>query len=243
MNRMERYLTCAFALALCAGHGLRAQVTGTIRFDLAPAGTTRYVVDGRYRMSERQVELMEGPHRFVFWAPERRMLDTTINVAGGRVIDVPVTLRYSEEFIAWRKRSDRGRVERAWARHAPPVLMVGAGAWAIASYVRHEQAYSDLKALASEYATSVDPGRIADIKAEVLPEAKNALRETGTGMVVAGGVFALATAATIFLRMRYRDRDVEPFEDRERLRFEGLVWSPVPGGGLLGASLSMPLHR
>jgi hypothetical protein len=243
MNRSARCLMFASVLGSCAAGGLRAQASGTIRFDLAPAGTARYVVDGRYRMSERQVDLLEGPHRFVFWAPERRMLDTTINVVGGRVIDVPVTLRYSEEYIAWRKRSDRGRVERAWARHAPPVLMVGAGAWAIASYVRHGQAFRDLNDLATEYATSVDPGRIADIKAEALPNAKNTLRSTGTGMVVAGGVFALATAATIFLRMRYRDRDVEPFEDRERLRFEGLVWSPIPGGGLLGASLSIPLQR
>lgn len=243
MNGGARSLMFACALCQCVVGGLRAQVTGTIRFDLSPAGTTRYVVDGRYRMSERQVDLLEGPHRFVFWAPERRMLDTTINVAGGRVIDVPVTLRYSEEFITWRKRNERGRVERAWARYAPPALMVGAAAWAVASHVKHEQAYRQLEALASEYATSVDPGRISDIKAEALPEAKNTLRATGTGMVLAGGVFALATAATIHFRIRSRDRAVEPFEDKERLRFEGLVWSPMPDGALWGASISMPLHR
>ncbi len=243
LNAARLWMTVAGLLGWLAIPDLYAQTTGRLLLDLSPAGNTSYVLDGKYRMTDRQLDLMEGPHRFVFWAPERRMLDTTITVLGGRSLEVSIALRYSEEYLTWRKRNERGRVERAWARYAPPIAMLAGAGWAIASYVEQEQAYDDLSALESEYAASLDPGRIADIKADAIPDAKDALDRARTGLVVSGGVFALATAATIYFRLRSRDRVPEPFEDKERLRFEGLVWSPSPHGTVWGASLSMPLHR
>lgn len=220
-----------------------AQRTGRLLLDMAPSGATTYVLDGKYRMSDRQLELMEGPHRFVFWAPERRMLDTTITVVGGGQVEVKVELRYSEEYVAWRKREDRARLDRAWARYAPPLLMAGSAAFAVASYVKHQQAYDDLQELVTEYSSSVDPRRIAIIKGEALPSSKEQLRDTRTSMIVSGGVLAASSVALVYFRHRAKERASEPFEDKERIRFEGLVWDQAPNGAVWGAQFTIPLGR
>lgn len=220
-----------------------AQRTGRVLLDLSPAGSSSYVLDGKYRMTDRQLELMEGPHRFVFWAPERRMLDTTITVVGGGQVEVKVELRYSEEYVAWRKREDRARLDRAWARFAPPLLMAGSAAFAVASYVKHQQAYDDLQELVTEYGSSVDPRRIASIKGEELPAAKDRLNDTRTGIIVSGGVLAASSVALVYFRYRAKERATEPFEDKERIRFEGLVWDRSPNGAVWGAQFTIPLGR
>ncbi|MEZ4756516.1 MAG: hypothetical protein R2817_06800 [Flavobacteriales bacterium] len=236
-------LTLGCVLMVFSTMDLRAQSTGRILFDLSPAGTTSYVLDGKYRMSDRQLELMEGPHRFVFWAPERRMLDTTIVVLGGGQVDVRIELRYSEEYIAWRRSAERANVRNAWLRYAPPVIMAGSAVMVVLSVMKHEQAFKDLNALTGEYRSSVDPARITAIKREELPDAKSTLAKTRTGLIASGSVFALSTAATFYLRHRARADATAPFEDKERVRFEGLVYAPLPQGAVWGASLSIPLAR
>ena len=230
---------CAILLAAVC----MAQRTGRLLLDLSPAGTTTYILDGKYRMSDRQLDLMEGPHRFVFWAPERRMLDTTIVVQPGAQVEARIELRYSEEYVAWRKQAARGTTGNKWLRYAPPVVLAGSAALVVVSLLKHEQAYEDLNALEGDYRAQLDPGRIAAIKRVDLPAAKDALSRTRTAALAAGGVFTLATAATLYLRSKARNNVQAPFEDEERVRFEGLVYAPLPQGTVWGASMSIPLVR
>jgi hypothetical protein len=245
MNWSDAYRSRKLALlctVLLAVPGM-AQRTGRVLLDLSPAGTTTYILDGKYRMSDRQLDLLEGPHRFVFWAPERRMLDTTIVVVPGAQVEARIELRYSEEYVAWRKREDRARLDRTWARYAPPVLMAGSAAFVVVSYIKHQRSYEDLQALVNEYDSSVDPRRIADIKQEAIPAAKDDLRTTRTAMVLSGGVFAASSAALVYFRHRAKIRSSEPFEDKERIRFEGLVWNQDPLQPAFGAQFTIPLGR
>jgi hypothetical protein len=240
---MIKCLSTCVVILLSATHMCTAQRTGRVLLDLSPAGTTTYILDGKYRMSDRQLDLMEGPHRFVFWAPERRMLDTTIVVLPGAQVEARIELRYSDEYVTWRKQNERASQQIGWLRYGPPVVMAGSAALMVVSFLRHEQAYKDLNALNDEYLAQVDPGRIADIKRVELPAAKDAFSRTRTGAVISSSVFVLSTAATLYLRNKARNTMQAPFEDKERVRFEGLVYAPLPQGAVWGASLSVPLVR
>jgi hypothetical protein len=63
-----------------------------------PGSGYAFVLDHQYRMQQREVDLIAGPHHFTFWAPERRMIDTTINVVEGRTREITILLPYSDEY-------------------------------------------------------------------------------------------------------------------------------------------------
>ncbi|MFN6114461.1 MAG: hypothetical protein ACK46C_01100 [Flavobacteriales bacterium] len=220
-----------------------AQSTGRLRLIMEPAGQTDYVLDGQFRMRDREVSLMEGPHRFVFWAPERRMLDTVLTVVAGGTSDVRISLRYSEEYIQWRKQAEQYETQPRRGLYAPPVIAAGAAAWMVVSYMNYSQAHRELDDLEEAYAASTDPGEISSIKSEDIPAAKDDFAKARTQTIVASSLFVVSTGATWYLRRKLSSRTAPVFEDKERTRFEGLVWVPGGTGGTWMAGLSIPLAR
>jgi hypothetical protein len=231
------------AVLLLTGTLSMAQSTGRLRLIMEPAGQTDYVLDGQFRMRDREVSLMEGPHRFVFWAPERRMLDTVLTVVAGGTSDVRISLRYSEEYIQWRKQAEQYETQRRWGLYAPPVIAAGAAAWMVVSYMNYSQAHRELDDLEEAYAASTDPGEISSIKSEDIPAAKDDFAKARTQTIVASSLFVVSTGATWYLRRKLSSRTAPVFEDKERTRFEGLVWVPGGTGGTWMAGLSIPLAR
>lgn len=217
------------------------QSTGKVRVFCEPGGCA-YVLDGKNRLSDREVTLMEGPHRFVFWAPERRMLDTTFMVLANTTRELKVQLRYSEEYIEYRRRADRHTRSDRWLRYGPPVVAVGAGAWAGISIKRAIDARKDLDALEDEYYTASYPAGLSDLKDDRIPAANKELRDARTMAYVSSGVFVASAAAAWYVRHKLR-KGPPVFEDKEKLRFDGLVW--IPGrdhGGAWMASLTLPIR-
>ncbi len=223
--------TCAFG-----------QSTGTVRIVCETPGCA-YVLDGRNRMSEREVTLMEGAHRFTFWAPERRMLDTTYLVLANATRELRVQLRYSAEYIDYRHAADRHRRNQRWVRYGPPVAMVGAAAWTAVSIKRLIDARKDLDALEQEYYDSSYPGGLRALKESRIPAANQELRQARTLAVVSSGVLAATAAGASYLRRRFARKGAPVFDDKEKLRFDGLSWMPAEQGpGLWLATLSLPLR-
>jgi hypothetical protein len=231
------------AVLVTFSHNAFGQVTGTLRLNMEPPGKTEYVLDTVYRMRDRELRLLEGPHHFVFWAPERRMLDTTITVVAGVTTDVRIGLRYSTEYIQWRKRSERYTTTRRWGLYGPPVVAAGAAAWMVVSYLNYRQAYEDLADLEGAYATSTDPGEIQRIKSTDIPNAKDDFAKARTTTIVASSLFVVSAGATWYLRRKLKENRPPAFEDRERARFEGLVWVPAQNGGTWAAGFTIPLAR
>lgn len=231
------------AVLLLTGTLSMAQSTGRLRLIMEPAGQTEYVLDGQFRMRDREVSLMEGTHRFVFWAPERRMLDTVLTVVAGGTSDVRISLRYSEEYIQWRKQAQQYETQRRWGLYAPPVVAAGAAAWMVVSYMNYSQAHRELDDLEEAYAASTDPGQISSIKNEDIPAAKDDFAKARTQTIVASGLFLVSAGATWYLRRKLSSRTAPVFEDKERTRFEGMVWVPGGTGGTWMAGLSIPLAR
>lgn len=220
-----------------------AQTTGQLRLLMEPAGSTSYVLDGKHRMSQRDVSLLEGPHRFVFWAPERRMLDTTITVVGGSIRDIRISLRYSEEYIAYLSRLKKYDSMQRWGRVVPPIVAGAAGVWALVSYLDYTAAHQDLVDLEGGYRTSSDPAGITRLKDVEIPAAKDDFQKARTQTYVATGVFVVATGAAYYLRRKTSSAQAPVFEDTEKVRFEGLVWTPdLRGGGFWTAGLTIPIR-
>ena len=233
-------LTCAQVhMGTCAF----AQLTGKLRLNCEPLGSCMYVVDGKHRMNDREITLMEGAHRFNFWAPERSILDTQIYVVPGITTQVDVQLHYSPEYISYRRKADNFRRNDVWMRYAPPVLAAGVGAWAVTSIVRYADASKRIDDLADEYVASGDPGAISDLKDRRMPDANSELRNAHTQMLVSSGLFVASAGAVLYLRHRLATRQAPVFEDKERVRFDGLVW--VPGrsdGGTWAMGLTIPIQ-
>lgn len=243
---VHRVAAAVIVLAWAHGHmGTRAvaQSTGTLRILCEPAGSCEYLLDGRHRKKDRELSLMEGPHRFVFWAPERRVLDTTLMVMPNALREARIQLRYSEEFIAYNRKLRRFQRDDRWLRYGTPVLAAGAGAWFGVSLWRTVDAQRAVDDLAEAYRTSASPAGIAELKRTDIPEANRELRQARTMAFVSGGALALSGAALWYVRSVRSKRQPPVFEDKERARFEGLAWMPAHDGhGAWMASLTLPLR-
>ena len=220
----------------------QAQSTGQLRFRFEPDRGMQYVLDGKYRMGDRELTLEEGRHTFTFWAPERLMMDTVFVVEPGRAKDVLVRLRYSQEYVDYRRAEERFESQRRIGRLWLPLATAGAGAWTTVAWIRLAQSHSTLVDLEDSYNALADPDRIEALKTTDLPNAQADLRNARTHAYVASGVFALSTAATVMLRKKLATRSAPEFKDQERIRFEGLVWEPGERRGTWAAALSIPIR-
>lgn len=235
--------SCLGTVLALMGPAAMAQATGTLRVFCEPAGSCQYVLDGKHRMNDREITLLEGQHRLVFWAPERRMLDTTFMVLGGRLSEARIQLHYSQEFIEFSRQADRHRRRDRWLKYGTPVLTVGAGAWAGISIAQALKARKDLDALADDYTTLSDPGALTALKDQRIPEANDALRRTRTMAYVSSGVFVLSAGAYWYAQKMRRASKAPLFEDKEKVRFDSLVWVPCRGGnGTWMAALTIPMQ-
>jgi hypothetical protein len=220
-----------------------AQTTGTLRVFCEPAGSCQYVLDGKHRMNDRELTLLDGPHRFVFWAPERRMLDTTFMIVGGEVREVRVQLHYAQDFIDFRRKADNHRRTDRWLRYGTPVITVGAAAWAGVSIAQAIKARNTIDDLSEEYITSSDPGAISELKNQRMPEANSELRRANTMAWVSGSLCVASAGAWWYAQKMRRQRQAPVFEDKEKLRFDGLVWVPNnTRGGTWTMGITIPMR-
>jgi hypothetical protein len=219
-----------------------AQSAGQLRFRFEPDRGMEYVLDGKYKLSDKELTLTEGPHRFTFWAPERLMLDTTLFLVADRTQEVLIRLRYAQDYVDHRRAEERFVRQERWGTYLPPVITGGAAAWATVSFLNYRKASRELDDLADSYRTSADPAGIQRLKEQEIPDAKADLKSARTQTIVATGVFAASAAATLIIRKRLAERKAPVFEDKERIRFEGLVHQPMGNGGIWSATFSLPLR-
>lgn len=221
----------------------RAQSTGTLRITCEPQATFSYLLDGKHRMKDRELTLMEGPHRLVFFAPERRMLDTTITIVPNAVNEARIQLRYSEEFVAFNKKLRRYERDDRWLRYGTPVLVLGSAAWLGVSTYQGIDAQRDLDRLRDDYAESTSPAGIDALKEERIPDANKRLRQSRVMAGVSGGLLVGSGALWFYMKKIRAKRPAPVFEDKEKARFDGLAFVPGPDGrGMWMAALTIPLR-
>jgi len=216
-----------------------AQVTGKLRLLIDPGGTFQVRVDGGPVLTTRELELSPGPHALRIWAPTRMVTDTSVVVAPDRMSDVILRLPVNPDYTAYRMDMRAfQRKRRAW-RLLPIGLTAGSGAWMLSTLKKQNDAYNQLQADRDNYDGATDPLVIARLKDEVLPARQDELAAARSRLTVATSVTVAMAAftATAFWRSSKFKRPV--YDDKQKLRFEGLAYAPAwqGDGGYLHLTL------
>lgn len=239
----EMARTVSFFIGLLIGSsGSFAQATGQVRIMSEPDLGMRYVLDNKYELNDREITLTEGDHRFIFWAPEHQMLDTSIFVMGNWTIDLKVKLRRPYEYVAYRSAVEKFERKQRLGRIIPPIVAGGIGVWAVISNINYANANSELQDLGDLYRTSSDPGEIFRLKEEQIPDAKDRFANARTQAYVSTGLFVASLGAVAYIRKKAAQAKPPVYEDQEKVKFEGLVWVPGPSGGTWATAITIPLR-
>lgn len=220
-----------------------AQNSGTLRLLVEPGHDFQFVVDYKHKLQKREVDLSEGLHHLSVWAPTRMIVDTSVFVVANRTSDLVMKLPLSPEFIAYKGELARYQVRKRWTLTAPILALAGGLTWTGIAYGKYSKARDRLASDRGNYAINVDPASIATLKNVTIPDHNKELRQARTGLFAATGVSVLSAAATWWL-MRRTARWEEPrFHDLQKVKFDGLAWSPDQDGGLFMAGLTIHLAR
>ncbi|MBK9287815.1 MAG: hypothetical protein IPN38_09035 [Flavobacteriales bacterium] len=231
----------AWAYALM-GTSAQAQGTGTLRFLVDPGNNYSFVLDGKYRMQEREMKLLEGPHTFTFWAPTRMMVDTVLRVLPDRTTDVLLRLPYSPEFVAYQRELAQVKKEQWVGRVLPSVVTLGTGIWAAISFANYKDAHDQLQADEDLYNSSASPNQIERLKSTDLPTHQEDFKQARTTFAISGGLFVASAAFTTWSIIKASRKPMPTFEDKEKVKFDGLVWVPDRRGGTWAMGLTIPIR-
>jgi hypothetical protein len=229
-------------LASCLIAPSIAQNTGTLRLIVEPGHDFEFIVDRKHRMKQREIKLVEGLHDLSIWAPTRSIVDTVVFVIADRTSDLVVRLPYSREYADYRhalSEYTNGRRLRA----VSPMILVAGLIWTGVSYGSYTRAYDQLETDRERYDTSVDPGLINKLKDIEIPEHKDDFSKARTSLYMGAALTAVGAGVLWYVRSTTKDLQRPSFEDREKVRFDGIAWHQVPGGGVWVAGLSIPLAR
>ena len=242
MNLRITLQTLALA-ALLPASALYAQTSGKLRLQIEPAATFTYRLDHQFTMDQREVELLEGPHHFSFWAPQRRIVDTTLTVVGGQTKEFQLRLPFSTEYLIYQRELRRYRSEKQLSRIVPSVITGGAILSTALSYAKLKIAHDQLERDRKEYDEQGAPYRITVLKEQTIPADKEAFRKAKVQLGVSAGIMLLSAGITAYVFQKSGKVQRPEFIDREKLRFEGLSWVPGPDGGIWQGGLTWNLGR
>ena len=230
-------------IAILLAFSSAAQTVGKLRLMVDPGNNFQFVLDHKYRMQQREVELATGQHHFSFWAPERVVVDTTLTVLENGMREVFVRLPFSPEYRAYQEEL-RVLKKRMWLEVAlPSVVTVGAGILTFSAFKRYQDAHDQLTTDEEAYRTGADPVQLKGLKEDVIPRHKDEFRDTRGIFFVTAGLFTAVAAGSAWMIVRYNKRSNPKFFDREKVKFDGLVWLPSHNsGGVLLAGLHLDLR-
>lgn len=227
MNRLGR--TVPFLFLMLAAQA-DAQTSGKIRLLVDPGATFEFKLDHQYRMQQREVELPAGPHHFSIWAPQRMVVDTTLMVVADQTRDFVLRLPISKEYHAYLTEYRAFRTKRQLHRIGPSVAAAAFAVWSISNWGRVKDAGEQLDADEVSYAALDIPADITELKEVTIPGHNEELRKTRTKAIVTTALAGVSVAGMVLLWNRTKGK-APVFEDKEKLRFERVSWSPEPFTG------------
>lgn len=220
-----------------------AQAPGKLRLMVDPGAGFEFVLDHRFRMQQREVELAPGPHHFSFWAPTRRVTDTTITVQSGVMKDFYIRLPYSPEYIAYNKQLSQWQAKRNLQRRLPILATAGAGVWTLVRYAKLKDAKEVLDGDRERYRLTAVPSDITKLKEVTIPQHKEEFRSERGKFYMAAGISLACAGVSYYLYRRTGKQEKPQFNDPEKVRFDGLVWLPGTDGGQWATQLSMTIGK
>lgn len=231
----------SLALLLAAGGNAVAQGKGEVRLAVQPQQGLQYILDGKERISDPGLMLEPGPHRFVFWAPNRSIVDTMINVIADSVITFRKVLPVPPEFRAHMKTLQRNGYKRLAYRGVPILFTATAAVLAVSANTKRMDADEALRAAEERYSTERNPTAIVGLKSSEIPARQDDLDRAHRAAMFWTGATVLGAAATVYGFIKAARIGDPVFEDHEKMRFDAMAWSEMNGFGLY-ATLQIPLR-
>lgn len=227
--------------AMVCAWPLVAQEKGEVRLHIAPYEGMQYLLNGVERGDARVLTLPPGDHRFAIWAPDRAIVDTTVTVVAGQALDLRKVLPMSPDYLAYRAARSKYNGRRLAWRGIPLLCTAVGGVFTVVSLNKQNTTYEALEAAEADYASLRDPAAIAKLKESIIP-ARLDDHKAARGQLLAAGTFTgLAVGATIYGFIRAAKLEKPAYEDREKVRFEGLAWQPGRAGGWC-MSVTVPIR-
>lgn len=231
----------SLALLLAAGGNAVAQGKGEVRLAVQPQQGLQYILDGKERISDPGLMLEPGPHRFVFWAPNRSIVDTMINVIADSVITFRKVLPVPAEYRAHVRTLKNNGYKRLAYRGVPILFTAASAVLAVSANKKRKDADEALRSAEDQYSTERNPAAIEILKTTEIPARQTDLDKAHRNTTLWTGATVLGAAATVFGFIKAA-RIVDPvYEDQQKMRFDAMAWSETNGFGLY-ATLQIPLR-
>jgi hypothetical protein len=163
-------------------------------------------------------------------------------VEAGRSKDIILRLPVSEEYAQYRRQLGQYQKERRYKITIPVAVTAGLGVFAGYSFLQHKASYDQLLDDKEAYRTGNSPAALSVLKNETIPEHEADFKSDRTRFIIAGGLFGCAAAYTVYSIIKYGERPKPVFEDKEKIKFDGLVWLPGERGGQLLMGLHINLR-
>ena len=232
----------SLACVIIAGASM-AQSSGKIRLQIDPQKTFTYKLDHRFTMQEADLELLEGPHHFSFWAPQRKVVDTTITMVEGTDKVFSLRLPFSTEYLVYQRdlRSYRKdmRVQRLLPVSATGLSLI----YTAVKFGQLKKAHDKLESDRTAYNDATSPYAITYLKGDVIPVHQDEFDKARSGYRVAAGITILFAGVTTYMYLRSAKRPKPEFRDSEKVRFDGLSWAPGVNGGEWNCGLTWNFTR
>ncbi len=229
------------AVALACSQGAVAQGKGEVRLAVQPQQGLQYILDGKERLSNPGVMLPPGPHRFVFWAPNRSIVDTTINVIADSVITFRKLLPVPAEYRAHDQMLKNNGYNRLAYRGVPILITAASVVLAVSANKKRKDADEALRTAEDSYSTERNPMAIENLKTTEIPARQTDLDKAHRSTTLWTGATVLGAAATVYGYIKAARIEDPVYEDREKVRFDAMAWSETNGFGLY-ATLRIPLR-
>lgn len=231
------------AVAIMAGPDIHGQQGAQLKLYVQPWHQVEFVLDGTERLKQvSALHLASGDHRLVFWAPGCSLLDTTMHVSDGQDMVLRTVLKRTPDFLAYQRACKRTWWKKTAWKAVPALVTLGFGLKALGDRKAHDQAFDDLHALRDRYGTLSDQDAIAALKRDEIPAAQDELDATRKRLTVSLALCGAGALATVYGIIRAKRYHYPEFEDKEKVRFDGLVWLPGNEGGLWLTGITIPLR-
>lgn len=242
--RNDQDIGKALVVAACLlVHAVNAQERVELKFQVFPMNGLMVRIDDQApAQGISAVSVEPGTHRFRFWAPGFAVWDTILHVAQGQDALLRKVLRHSPDHIAYQEGRQHIARQKAALRGVPLLATAITGYLSLKSKKDHDQAYDDLLALQDTYEASNSVSGIGVIKQESLPDARSEVDRTRKALTTNLAICGVAVAATVYGFMRAAKLEYPAYEDRDKVRFEGLSWIPDGKGGTWLAGLTIPIR-
>jgi hypothetical protein len=220
-----------------------AQVSGKLHLRIDPANSFSYRLDHQFIMQQADLELLVGTHHFSLWAPQRKIVDTTITITGGEDRIIRLRLPYSTEYLIY-QRDLRAYERRMRMTRLLPATVTGCALVLTGlKYGKMKKAHDRLVSDADAYDEATSPYAITVLKQETVPAHTEEFKKARTAFRVSAGVTVLFAGITAYLYLHSAKVPRPVFHDAEKVRFDGLTWTPGPDGGAWTGGLTWNFTR